>query len=525
MLSSDELASAYKDIPRLQLASDCRKSLWTLATEVLGFDKLTEAFHKPMLDRMDEMRRARRKYGLGRDSLWIWPREHFKTTCRKAQVIQDYLCDPTSTVTWWHAVEEMAQEVSEAVGEILLKNKTARSLFPGGVLPFAMSKRFLTASGFRLVSNNPQGAPSFRCWGQSSECTGGHSDYGYLDDVIARNTIENSEMPKVRRWYRSTVRNVVLAKGWLNASGTRWDEFDIYDDWIRSKNWIALVRHALEGPAGEMDYKGRPVLMTMHEIEKKREEMLGPDFAAQMMNDPSPSGEKPWDAASCEHMIGLSDVSPAAWKVVLSDPAPAKVGAFGAREGLDKDEWATVTVALQKRGQRSEIVLLDGAASKSWEPAAGWEEICRQKRRWETPNCAVEKAGMATSFYLADLRDISRQEGVRHREYDLTMTSKGKNIQFANLAEKARRGEFLIADSVPNEFLKEFLEQCRGWRPLPGGRNSLRHDDRANVVSFACDPVFRSYAPQVMNEEAPSFNPFKRPEAAPMRGARWVQWG
>src|SRR5678816_1294013 len=84
-------------------------NLWALCTEILGFDKLSESFHKPMLDDWDKMDRKRFRGNI-RDSLELWPRDHIKTWCERARVIRYYLIDPTITVTWWHAVQEMAEE-------------------------------------------------------------------------------------------------------------------------------------------------------------------------------------------------------------------------------------------------------------------------------------------------------------------------------------------------------------------------------------------------------------------------------
>lgn len=506
-----------------------RTDLWWLATEILGYDKLTVAFHKPMLDRMDEIRSLRDEgKGRGRDTLWLWPREHYKTTVRKAQVIQDYLCDPTTTVTWWHAVEEMAQEVSVAIGTQLQKNRALRKLFPDGVLPSEYAKRFVGAKGFRLRSNRADDAPSFRAWGQTSEATGGHSKKGYLDDIIARNTIEDGAMPKVRSWYRQTVRHVVKADGWLDASGTRWDPDDIYQDWLNSKHWEVTVRAALEVD-GVPDRKGKPVLFTRQQIQKKLEEIGESDFDAQMMNDPSPAGEKPWDQGLCEHRISVAEAKKGPGViVVLSDPAPAKVGAFGEekkRDAGEKDYWATCVVRLRTNGQRREIILLDGEQSKNWDLNEGMERICMFKRKWGTKYHAIEKiATVGADIYEDELKRVSRVLGVNNTPISLSYSNKSgwKNQQFARLAERAKAQEFMICESVPSAFLDAFLSQARNWRPLKGNRNSLKYDDAANAVSFAADRVFEGYT---QAPDLPEFGPFSRmPESEEEAGSRWVRW-
>ncbi len=521
-----KVAAARRQVSARQKACT---DLWWLATEILGFDKLSAEFHKPMMDDADAMR-SMRKFGRrrgGKDTLWIWPREHYKTTCRKAQVIQNFLCDPAATHTWWHWVQEKAEEVSIAVGTTLQKNRDLRKLMPDGVIPSINARRFVGARGFRLNSNRLDHGASFSALGQSAEATGGHCDYGLLDDVIARNTIEDSAMPKVRSWYRNTVRSVVLARGWLDASGTPWDEDDIYSDWQKSPHWKCTLRACSEDAEGRPDDKGRPVLMTLDQLALKRREMGEADYAAQMMCNPSPQGEKPWDSSKCEHVISAKEaMSGPGVTVALSDPAPATVGAYAEdkkRDDGEKDYWSHAVVRFRRRGQRREIILLDGAQSKTWGPEEGFRELCNLKRRFGTSRHAVEKTGQAVAFYEEIHRRIARDEGVRYHPVELTMTYRGKNLQFSRLCDRAKSEEFLVSDGCSKEFSEAFLDQARHWRPLKTGRNSLKYDDAANVVSFAADPVFERLVPEYQPDQFGPFN-VKPVEEGFTEGSRYVRW-
>ena len=50
-----------------------------------------------------------------------------------------------------------------------------------------------------------------------------------------------------------------------------------------------------------------------------------------------------------------------------------------------------------------------------------------------------------------------------------------------------------------------FLPQARGWRALARGRNSLRYDDRADIVSRCTDSELWRYAPK---QEAVPYYPW-----------------
>ncbi len=520
---SEDRAIESKDSRRRLYAGN----LWLLATEILGYDKLSLTFHKPMLEEWDREDRKRFK-GKHADSLELWPRDHIKTWCQRARVIRYYLIDPTITVTWWHSVEEMAQESGAAIGITLQKNKELRALFPPGVLPSPQKVKFVAGGGFRLNSNRIGDAPSMRTWGAGSEATGGHSRVGVLDDINALNDVVDSQFPAKKRWYQNTVCNVIrVSEGWKDAVGTRWDREDTWSDFLKSGYWRSRVRACLETD-GKPDYKGSPVYLSQSEIDKKRAEMGELAFAFQMMNDPSPAGEKPWSEA-CEHYIPLQEAKGAGMLYCLSDPAPARVGSLDDRSAKyrgdgTKDDWAIAIVKLRARGQRREIVLLDGDFSKDWDLDEGYIRCFELMRKWGCRRLVDETVGQAVAAFDKRKRELARQEGVKYTPIDLQGTYRGggKNAYFATLCSRARSDEFLISESCPARFLDAFLSQSRNWLPLPGGRNSLRYDDIANVVSFATDPALGYGAEEPTLIE---LTPFTRMEQKPQHeGSRYVQW-
>ena len=504
-------------------------SLYYLATEYLKYDKLSETFHRPMLDEWDRVDEARLR-GRPVDTVDLWPRDHIKTWCERARILRLYMRRPDATVVWWHAVEEQAQDSAVAIAKQLQYNLPLRRLFPKGVLPSTAAKRFIGASGFRLNSNRLGDSPSMRAWGAGSEATGGHSLVGVLDDPVGLNDVLDSQMPTRIKWYEGTVCNVVSStlNGWKDVIGTRWDIRDPYAAWIASSDWVATVRACLETD-GKPDYKGTPVYLPKALIEKKRRQMGESMFAFQMMNDPSPQSVKPWDSSKCEHLVTWEEAKGPGFTVVLSDPAPAKVGSFAEerekkREDGKKDYWACAVVKFRRKGQRFERILLDLSQSQSWTVDSGLTEICRLQRKWGTPYFAIERFGEGVAYYQSEHRRIARREAVRHAPLDLTLSRRSKNEKFGALADAASMDEFLICETVPRDIMEVFLEQARLWRPLPNGKNSLEYDDLANCVSFSVDPVFLSYVPRE-TPEAEEWSPYrKNREEIATGGSRWVSW-
>jgi len=508
---------------RLERYTRGGRGRFELGRDILGYDKLTEDFHLPIFEWWWENRRSP-------FVLFMAGRGHYKSTMQIVDMVAEILIDPNSTHLLIHAVEEEAQKIVEEAGRHFQKNKELRRLRPE-IMPSMQAKKFLLSSQFTVRRGAYDRQATVMAKGIGSEMTGVHiNPQGTirLDDIIARRIIEDSGLPKVKSLFRNTIMPVRMPGCRVRATGTHWDPDDIYMDWRKDPDWVCMVRSALETD-GKMDYKGTPVLLSAKEVEIQRR-LMGADFAFQMMNDPSPAGEKVWDRETCEHHASLKElgIGKQDFKVVLSDPAPAKIGSFfddKKRVDGEKNEWATCTVAIRRNGQREEVILLDGAGSKEWEPDQGWAEVCRQKRVWETAYCAIEKTGQAVAFYTDTLGKVSRSMGVRHAPIDLTLTYKGKNQYFARLAEKARNGEFIIADSCPDAFVEGFLAQAREWRALPGGRNNLRLDDRANVVSFATDPCFAPYARQILQEvESPLSALYRQNQERYQYGGRYVQF-
>jgi hypothetical protein len=160
------------------------------------------------------------------------------------------------------------------------------------------------------------------------------------------------------------------------------------------------------------------------------------------------------------------------------------------------DEWVWQVVELRANGRREEIVWLDGSGSRDWTKDEGFDEGFRLSKKWATPFMAYEAVGQSISLYEEDARRAARRAGAAYLPIQLKATYKGKNVQFGSLCSRAERDEFLILDTIDEDFRAGTLDQVREWRPLDSGRNALRFDDRANALSFACDPALREYAPQ-----------------------------
>ncbi|MDH3629318.1 MAG: hypothetical protein OES25_16905 [Acidobacteriota bacterium] len=511
MAGAPAIIASMKDLTRQRELRKVSRSLWYLATEYLGRDKLTVEFHKPMMDEMDRRRRLRAAGKYRKFEMEMWARDHYKTTVQEARCVQDFLIDPTDTLTWWHAVEDMALGSMTAVGKYFQDNKELRRLRPE-MMPSIRAKKWSTAKGFRFSANKDR-APSMRAWGAGSEATGGHSRRGYLDDIIGYNDIEDNLMPKKRRWFARTALNVVSTGCPVFGSGTHWDSDDIYVDWRGSKDWDVRVRACYETD-GEPDWSGQPVLFTRRDIERKRRGMTKFEFSCQMMNDPLPDSDRMWKQSECEHFISIKEAAGPGRVFILSDPAPRAVGSLSgvgekARGDSSKDWWSIAVVKIVARRGRQQKVLLDGVHSQDWTASQGCDEACRLLGKWGTNLFFNEMYGGLGADYSDQMFEAAKRAGVsiyrdkknRLPRFNDSHASGAKNNRFEKLCSEAENGDILICESVPEEFLygdggkTGALTQARNWRSLAKGRNTLKWDDDADVWSRCTDSALLEFAP------------------------------
>ncbi len=221
-----------------------KNDLFWLAREVLGYTKLTKEFHQPIFREIDRMRRA----GISRQ-MELWPRGHYKTTMRIAQSIQLTIINPDITILVVHAVEDEAKKIVQETGNHWQKNDRLRKLTDYmGLCPSKKAKRFLLADAFTVHRQSFNRQPTMMAKGISSAMEGIHVDVIMLDDIVARSTIEDSALPKIKYAYRSTLLPVLNPGGSILVTGTRWDIDDPYGERLETDGWHCRVRAALESP-------------------------------------------------------------------------------------------------------------------------------------------------------------------------------------------------------------------------------------------------------------------------------------
>jgi len=544
---------------RLRQLNRCKNDLFYLVMN-LGYgwnpkaqQGVTEGFHGPLCRWEDENKDHKR-------TLILAPRKGLKTTVFTiGWCIQQLMIDPDTTIAIFHWAEEEAQAMIKEIGHHLQNNIFLKRLEPIGqyplwineekgiahpsaleyysILPAHNNKKFMSASKL-TVANRPMlnpttmRQPSVAAKGVGSTATGMHVDNIILEDIIGYETTQEvTGMARVREWVRATVTNVLNKNGRVRARGTRWDEHDVWSDFLKSKQWKCIVRAAMETD-GLADENGEPTHYgptpegedgIEAALEREKHELLemGPRiYSAQRQNQATSLAERVWDARSCEHYIDtLKEAMMYPGRTfVLSDPAPAKVGSQDitkekSRGDATKDDWAFAVVRLRVNKTLLELVILYLEASKTLEIDQGMDLACNLMHKFGTNMCFHEAYGGLIADYTLSMKNAAKRNGVRLftedgvlPQYTNSYATGAKNIRIKTFADWARDMRvYVCRETVPPLMLESedggtgmrgLWEQARPFR-IVGKGNNLKYDDVIDVCARATDPKLREYSPQV----------------------------
>ncbi len=485
------LNAAAEERHRKQELKKCLKSSYYLAKEYLSYDLLTD-WHKVRMDYFDANRGKRYM-------LWLAPRGHYKTTEVVAEVIRDILYDPTKSHLLTHASAEEVMKNVEEIAWHFTHNKKLRWLMPDIMPVFADDNFFKVTPSphFKIKCDKFIKQPTVRGAQAGKEITGSHINGTiWLDDIVGEKTIASSTgMADIRKWYRSTINNVLQRDqgGKVRGRGTRWHLDDFWNDCLNSKNWICMVDACLVDENGAPDWKGESVLFPMDELMEKLEEVGHVEFAMQMMNQPLTEEMRAWRTED-ENTCVFEDV-PEGVNIVLSDPAPKGAGAVDKemqkKRGGEGDYWAITVVRFVKRGKRLERYRLESCQSRTWTWDEGVDKCLDFCEKWGTKYILIEEGSQNRGMHESKVNELARKRGLPKMKFIKTKSfTKGKTWRHAQLAGLNSTEELIFVTDLDDEGTQKLLmDQCRDFP-------QTRFDDLMDSLSFCTDPAVLEIAPK-----------------------------
>jgi hypothetical protein len=166
---------------------------------------------------------------------------------------------------------------------------------------------------------------------------------------------------------------------------------------------------------------------------------------------------------------------------------PAWKGEENQGEGCDT---AIGQVAIFKRGEFQDYVLLEGIASNELVSDEGAEEQCRMMRRWQSPYYIIEQAG--DKPHIGMMRQIGKNQSppMFPKFIDIKGYSKrAKNARISAVAGAARMGHFYILEGIDKKFIEALRLQVDEY---PGCRKRDILDMLGNAFA---DEVLNKWIP------------------------------
>lgn len=197
-----------------QVKESCKKSLWFLCTQILGFKdwgKVHDDLEKTV------NRRSRKK-------LILVPRGHLKTSMiTKGFSIQLLLRDPNIRILITNQVWDKAREMLYEIKQMLEDKSVLPKLFGDFV-----SARWREDDIVIKQRTKALAAPTIGTSGVEAELTSSHYDVIFCDDLQGEKNFQTPEQrEKVKRYYRSMM-DLLEPGGLLIVIGTRWHLDDVY---------------------------------------------------------------------------------------------------------------------------------------------------------------------------------------------------------------------------------------------------------------------------------------------------------
>lgn len=274
----------------------CKKDLFYLAKEVLGYSDLTEGFHKPITDTLTHY--------WDKWQFHLHPRGHFKSTViTVAETIKDILNNPNETILITNAVLSNSQAFLREIRSHFIQNEKFRNLFPeycpqksseeGNSESFTTPARSQTwiREATVEISSIDKGVVSR------------HYSKIIFDDVVNNLNVSTPEQRiKVVNGFKEYL-SLLNPGGRLRIVGTRWHYYDLYGyilDEIKkarkagkdSPFYMFKTQALMPDSEGNLTVPAFPERFNMKVLDELRAIQGNYIFSCQYMNDPQPEEDK-----------------------------------------------------------------------------------------------------------------------------------------------------------------------------------------------------------------------------------------
>src|SRR3990167_481785 len=449
VMKPDEQRSLYRLVAR----RDSKKSLWFLATELLGYSFLSPATHKPLARHFQNEEE--------RYKMTLWPRETGKTTLGTvSESVFILLNNPEERILFLSDTEQMAEGMLSVTKNQFAINDKMRFVWPE-FCP-ADPKDFGTKLGFSLPNKKSNTLePSIMAAGRETNLTSRHFSRIFVDDLVNKANSRSKEMcDNIIDFYKSLT--FLMSKDChVYINGTIYSPYDLYC-WImkHQKGDYAIEKKSIISNEGVLLW---PEGYNHKRIEEKKRKTSKYEFSCQMMNMPVSSEDAIFKIKDVLR-IPKADIPKPYYIFTTVDPA------ISLKQSADFT--AIVTAAVDKDFK---LYILD-IENKRMDPSYAIDAIIDIHSRFKPMKVGIEDVAYQRSLEHF-LKKKCRELGILIPLTQIKRDSDESKFQrILALEPKVRWGEFYITDECRNA--EELLDQMAFFSADYKG-----HDDILDAAS------------------------------------------
>lgn len=303
---------AETELWRRWMRDQCRRNLFFLVYEVLGYRDLDPTFHVEQCRRLNHW--PKKEDGSFFMYMFdFWPRGGYKTTIATiARCIQTHIRNPEETCLIVHGKQDTAEEIAVAIRDHWESNALLRWLFPDICWARSSEAPRWEKSAFTLRRRRSNKNPSVGVTSYESSKVGGHYTKIFPDDLVTdSNTGSTDVMKDVYEFFKTlkflrdeiTIRrgdvawrpwftgDIVKTNFCIASVATRWDINDSNSKCIDPKNaefsgeCSVNIQKAIRDD-GTSFFPARFPITYLRQMQAQGQFL----FSAQMQQDPYPEG-------------------------------------------------------------------------------------------------------------------------------------------------------------------------------------------------------------------------------------------
>ena len=280
-----------------QIALRCKKDLYFLDKEILGYDKMTKQTHQELCDYTTSVlpNPPEIEYQEGFDPkknllLLLMPRGTFKSSVVTIGfTLQFILNEPNARILIDSETFGKSKAFLREILDHLVNNEKYREVFKAihGVYPYTKKSEMKLWTDSEVIlpcRNVPKKEPTFSCAGIDVTKNGMHYDLIIADDLHSEKNVTNKEQ------IQQVIDHYKLAFSLLDPGkpmiiiGTRWDYSDLYQHIIdfEAEDFNILKKSAYN-PDGSLFF---PEVLSEEELDKIRRRQGTGIFSKQYLNEP-----------------------------------------------------------------------------------------------------------------------------------------------------------------------------------------------------------------------------------------------